>query len=305
VIFVSLKHTRVLTWLITVTYNSVIDCWAKSGKGVSGARKAERLLDRMESMYKAGDMTVKPTAQTYNCVLAAWARSRTKCAHWKSQELLEFMWNQYESGNKDLRPTSHAYNSVIDAVSKSHREDKAQKALRILRVMDKNYRAGLNKDARPNEFTYTSVLNSCAFSILGGQNVRKKALDTAIFTLEELQGSPYASPNHVTYAMFLKACANLIPADDERRRLVVEPVFRQCCKDGQVGKIVLKQLRLAAPDDLYQKLLGRLIQPGSYVRLEDIPLAWRRNLREDRMKDRKRLGTRRQFSNQKAKKVDK
>jgi hypothetical protein len=276
-----------------VTYNSVIDCWAKSGKGVSGARKAERLLERMESMYKAGDITVKPTAQTYNCVLAAWARSRTKCAHWKSQELLEFMWNEYESGNKDMRPTSHAYNSVIDAVSKSHREDKAQKALRILRIMDKNYRAGLNKDARPNEFTYTSVLNSCAFSILGGQNVKKKALDTAIFTLEELQGSPYASPNHVTYGMFLKACANLIPADDERRRLVVEPVFRQCCKDGQVGEIVLKQLRLAAPDDLYQKLLGRLIQPDSHLRLEDIPLAWRRNLREDRMKDRRRLGTRR------------
>jgi hypothetical protein len=104
--------------------------------------------------------------------------------------------------------------------------------------------------------------------------------------------------------MFLKACANLIPLDDERRRLVVEPVFRQCCKDGQVGEIVLKQLRLAAPDDLYQKLLGGLIRPGCPVRLEDIPLAWRRNLREDSMKDRRRVGTRKQFSNQKTKKVD-
>lgn len=250
----------------------------------------------MVAMYDAGDISVKPTAQSYNCVLAAWARSRTKCAHRKSQELLEFMWNQYESGNKDLAPTSHAYNSVIDAVSKSQRQDKAQKALRILRVMDKNYRAGLNKDARPNEFTYASVLNSCAFSIFG-HNVRKKALDTAIFTFEELRGSPYASPNHVTYGMFLKACANLIPADDERRRLVVEPVFHQCCQDGQVGEIVLKQLRLAAPEDLYKKLLQGIARPGSHVELDDIPWSWRCNVRDDRGRDRRRSGVKKNVSN--------
>jgi len=266
----------------TVTFNSCIDCWAKSGQGTFGARKAEQLLERMDILYKAGDESVKPTAHTYNSVLLAWARSNTKCAHWKSQALLKHMWKQYESGNQDMKPDALAYNTVINAVSKSHREDKAQEALRILRTMDKLYRAGHNKNARPNEFTYTSVLNSCAFSILGGQNVRRKALDTAIFTLAELQGSPYGKPNHVTYAMFLKACANLIPMDDERRRVVVEPVFLQCCKDGQVAEIVLKQLRLAAPDDLYQKLLGKISRSGSTVKIEDLPVEWRCNVRNEK-----------------------
>jgi len=233
-------------------------------------------------MYKAGNEAVKPTTHTYNGVLQSWAKSNTKCAHSKSLAILNRMWEQYESGDIDLKPDALAYNTVINAISKSDREDKAQKALRILRIMDKLYRAGQNKGARPNEFTYTSVLNSCAFSSFGGQRVRRKALDTAIFTLEELQESSYGRPNHVTYGMFLKACANLIPMDEERRRIVVEPVFLQCCEDGQVGEIVLKQLRMAAPEDLYNKLLGDLSHTGPRVTVEDLPVQWRCNVKNEK-----------------------
>jgi hypothetical protein len=81
--------------------------------------------------------------------------------------------------------------------------------------------------------------------------------------------------------MFLKACANLIPTDEERRRVVVEPVFLQCCKDGQVGEIVLRQLRLAAPEDLYNKLLGDISQTGLRVTLKDLPPEWRCNVKND------------------------
>ena len=182
-----------------------------------------------------------------------------------------------------VKPDSHAYNTVINAVSKSQRVDKAQEALRILRQMDKQYREGLNSAAQPTTFTYTSVLNSCAYTPNEGcdSKMKRKALDTAIFTLEELQGSPYGTPNHVTYGMFLKACANLIPSDEERRRVVVEPVFLQCCKDGQVGEIVLDHLRLAAPADLYNKLLG-ITNPSTKVRIEDLPKEWRCNVKNEK-----------------------
>eukprot|EP01083_Nonionella_stella_P034659 94820_1 len=267
----------------TITYNSVIDCWAKSGQGVLGARKSERLVRQMTDMYEAGDISVKPTAHTYNSLLMAWANSNTKCAYWRCQRLLEHMWLEYEEGNHDLKPTEFAYNTVINAMSKSHRDDKAQQALRILRRMDNLYRAGENKEARPSTYSYTSVLNSCAFSN-NDQEVKRKALDTAIFTFEELQGSPYGSPNHVSYGMYLRAISNLIPTDDERRRDVVEPVFLQCCEDGQVGEIVLQQLRFAAPDDLYQKLLGKVAKSKSpsKIRLKDIPHEWKCNVRNEK-----------------------
>lgn len=47
----------------TVTMNSVIDCWAKSGRGTLGARRAESILNRMEK-------------------LQIWGRyAQTKCTH--------------------------------------------------------------------------------------------------------------------------------------------------------------------------------------------------------------------------------
>jgi len=278
-----------------VTFNSVIDCYAKSGQGLAGAIKAEQILERMECMYSAGDDSVKPNANSYNSVILAWARSDTRCAHWKSLKVLNKMWKLYKDGNEDVKPDLHAYNTVITAVSKSDRADKAQRALRLLRKMDKLY-------VHPNEITYTCVLNSCAYSISvhdgdlrQKEYIRRKALDTAMFTLEELMESPNLQPNHVFYGTFLRCCANLI--DDEHRRItVVEPVFLQCVKDGQVGQIVLNQLRLAAPDELYQKLLGNVIQKSSgtstkrdRVSIEDLPSEWRCNVRNEKWKDRRRV----------------
>lgn len=235
-------------------------------------------------MYETGDESVKPNARTYNLVISAWASSNTRLALRKTNAIIEHMWARYKAGDKDLLPGTFAYDNVINAVSSSRTDNKAQKALRILRQMDILYRKGGNKTVRPTEFTYTSVLNSCYFdeTTTANSRIKARAFDTAKFTFEELCDSPYGNPNHVTYGMFLKVCANLIPTDEERRRSVVEPVFLRCCKDGQVGEIVLTHLRTAAPEDLYNKLL-RDVAPsgGRSVRLEDLPMEWRCNVKED------------------------
>ena len=177
----------------------------------------------------------------------------------------------------------------------------------MLRKMDRLYRSGY-KDARPNEVTYTSVLNSCAFpSVLADPRTRRKALDTAIFTLEELQASRYGQPNQVTYGTFIKACSNLLDGEGDKdlKRMVIEKAFQQCCRDGQVGEMVLAHLRDAAPADLYNELLGsakirrndpELATPTTGtsaatasapvtgvkdVTVHDLPLEWRCNVRDD------------------------
>ena len=151
--------------------------------------------------------------------------------------------------------------------------------------MDKLYQAGY-KDARPNEVTYTSVLNSCAFPATLDQLTRKKALDTAIFTLNELQASRYGQPNEVTYGTFIKACSNLLSDDEEMLRDVIEDAFQQCCKDGQVGEMVLAYLREAAPEDLYNELLAEVDSSDSVVTIEELPSAWSCNVRPDNRRDR-------------------
>ena len=253
-------------------------------------------------MYEADHTSIKPTCQTYNNVISAWARSGTRCAYRKSEAILFRMWKRYDSGISDVRPDSLTFHGVLNAISRSQRRDKGQAALRMLRTMDKMYRAG-NKDARPNHYTYTSVLNSCAFTFESDLRLNQKALDTAIFTLEELQESTYGSPDHVTYGMFLKACHNLIPSDEKlRRRTVIEPVFLQCVQDGQVGEMVLKHLRTAAPKDLFQELVGSVTSQGMTVRLEDLPKEWRCNVREGRISQNRtyRMRPRRQRNRQMA-----
>lgn len=149
--------------------------------------------------------------------------------------------------------------------------------------MDKLYQAGY-KDARPNEVTYTSVLNSCAFTASVDERTKRKAFDTAIFTLQELQASRYGSPNDVAYGTFMQACANLLSQDDELLRAVIEEAFQQCCKDGQVGEMVLFHLRDAAPQDLFIELLAEAIgeererKDIDTINIEDLPAQWRRNV---------------------------
>lgn len=152
--------------------------------------------------------------------------------------------------------------------------------------MDKLYQAGY-KDARPNEVTYTSVLNSCAFTASLDRRTKRKAFDTAIFTLQELQASRYGQPNDITYSTFMQACANLLSEDEELLRAVIEDAFQQCCKDGQVGEMVLYHLRDAAPEDLYQQLLSEVLSTDEEtIKVNDLPPEWRRNVFESR-KERK------------------
>jgi len=266
----------------------VIHCWAKSGEGTLGARKAEALMQEMQQMRERdNDPGMAPNLVTFNCVLNAWALSGTRCCGYKAEQYLDQMWELYNAGDNNLvKPNDKSYNTVINAISKSKNEAKAQRALRILRRMDKLYQAGLNKEARPDEKTYTAVLNSCAFPAVMDEKTRRKALDTAIFTLEELKSSRYGHPNQITYGTFFKACANLLPDDDELRRAVIIEAFQQCCADGQVGEMVLTQLRSAAPRDLFEELVVKAAQlspsrmSSRRVTVDDLPETWRSNVRE-------------------------
>eukprot|EP00539_Tryblionella_compressa_P020584 CAMPEP_0178870102 /NCGR_PEP_ID=MMETSP0747-20121128/6895_1 /TAXON_ID=913974 /ORGANISM="Nitzschia punctata, Strain CCMP561" /LENGTH=924 /DNA_ID=CAMNT_0020537195 /DNA_START=89 /DNA_END=2863 /DNA_ORIENTATION=+ len=267
-----MKPTRIL-------YNALIDAWAKSGKGVLGVRKAEALLREMEEMCASGDSSVAPNVVTYNSVVNSWARSGTRCCGNKAEEYLDIMWRLYETQG-EIKPNDLTFNTVINAVSKSQNERKAQKALRILRRMDKLYRSGY-KEARPNALTYTSVLNAAAFPALSmDKKTKRKVLDTAIFTLQELQSSRYGQPNELTYSTFLKACSNLLSDDDEMLREVIKETFYQCKDDGQVGERFLFRLREAAPEDLYTELLSEVVTSDKdSVSVGDLPPSWYCNVR--------------------------
>jgi Pentatricopeptide repeat domain len=261
-----------------VVYNTLINLYAKSGQGTPAARKAEGLLREMQELFEAGDKSLKPNIVTWNAILNVWARSGTRCCGYQAEKYLSKMWEMYNTGAMTVKPNDFSYNTVIAAISKSKHKEKGQKALRMLRKMDKQYRAG-NKEARPNEITYTAVISACAFPSAPDLRTRRKALDTALFTLRELQGSRYGHPNQVTYGTFIKACGNLLYDDDDLRRDIVKQVFLQCARDGQVGQMVLQY----TPKKLYKELLAEYlnVDDEELVSVKDPPAEWSRNIRNN------------------------
>lgn len=97
----------------TITYNVVINAWAKSG-GKGAASEAESLLARMHTFHANGDPDIKPNVVTYGAVIDSYAKSGEKGAAAKADTLLAKMIQMHQSDpvrNADLRPNTYVFNT--------------------------------------------------------------------------------------------------------------------------------------------------------------------------------------------------
>jgi hypothetical protein len=149
--------------------------------------------------------------------------------------------------------------------------------------MKKLYQAG-NEHLRPNVVAYNAVMNACAFTN-GDVHESNRAVEIAHAILRDLEQSEFGSPDQVTYGTFLKVCSTQM-ADCDSRDKVIEMLFRKCCKDGQVGNMVLQQLKTVAKNDHFVRLTGRAI--WEEIKLEELRSEWWRNVVEEKGPRRKR-----------------
>lgn len=163
--------------------------------------------------------------------------------------------------------------------------DKADRAYNLYKDMKKLYLAG-NKHVRPNVVAVNAVMNACAFTTTGDDvRLQNRAIEIAHSILKDLEQSPYGRPDQVTYGTFMKTCANQMP-DSHTRQQIVEALFKKCSKDGQVGNLVLQQLRCMASAELYQQLIGRSIHDAT-VQMDDLPKEWSCNVVEGKWRRRR------------------
>ncbi|GFH56503.1 hypothetical protein CTEN210_12979 [Chaetoceros tenuissimus] len=250
-----------------VVYNSLINAYSAQGDEDS----ILCIEDLLQTMEESAFENVKPNIITYNTILKAYANARTSCTD-KAEALL---YRLEQSKNKStIQPDVISYTSVISAYARSDAADKATKAQEISKQMITLYREQKVEAVKPSIYTFNAVLNACAYTF--DQDEKIRALVVVVETLVAIQ--EFAKSDHTTYGTLLKAFVNLIPANDKRRRRVVKAVFKVCCTEGMVGNMVLRQLRFAAPADLYEELLGRSIDDE--VKLSSLPSKWSRNVRE-------------------------
>ena len=96
---------------------------------------------------------------SYNSFILAWARSDTRCAHWKALKVLNKMWELHQDGHKDVKPDLHAFGwrgklaaiLLLDQVS---------------RHIHRHCREGVNAATSTNvEIPKQAVLDGIAFQI--------------------------------------------------------------------------------------------------------------------------------------------
>ena len=170
------------------------------------------------------------------------------------------------------------------AYARSSRPDKADRAYYLYQEMQDLYRRG-NKSVRPNVVAGNAVMNACAFTI-GDASHQARAVEIAQLILKDMESFDYMSPDQVTYGTFLKVCATQM-ADSSNRQQIMEVILRKCIHDGQVGNLVLQQLRAMADPEHYHQLIGSSIDDE--IRMEDLPKQWWCNVVEGKWRRRRSL----------------
>jgi hypothetical protein len=145
------------------------------------------------------------------------------------------------------------------------------------------YKAG-NTHLRPTVVSYNAVMNACAYTSNDNLHQQNRAMEIADLMFREINNSHDVSPDQVTYGTFLKVCANQLPECDSRRQ-IVDSIFNNCRRDGQVSNLVIQQLKAVADIDQFQALVGRSI--FEEIEMEDLPSEWWCNVVEGRWRRRR------------------
>jgi chorismate mutase len=191
--------------------------------------------------------------------------------------------NNNNGSDDDLYPDTYSYTAVISAYGRSDAPHKASAARAVLQRMVCAFDNG-NRLARPNVHAFNAALNACAFSQAPQQSDDACAFRVALDILQLLHC--YTTADHTTYGTMLRACSSLLPVRDPQRERAVTTLFHRARSEGQVGRLVVKQLRFAASPELYKSLLlGRDI--SETVVVQDLPRKWSCNVRENNRRAKK------------------
>lgn len=248
----------------TKSYNAVLAAWCKS-KEPQALDRAIQILEYMEARAKANEPLGMPDEVSYTTVVSALLKSRKH----RSAQLAEDFLRRAEATTAPLAPDTILYNTVIGCWARCHRSGSYRKARSILDRQVSNFENGCRR-CKPDVYGFTSVIASCAVEG-GSEEEMTKAFHVALAAYQQLWR--YEKPNHVTYGTMLKACARLLPNNDNLRHKWAKKIFRQSVREGCVGDMVLSRLREAVSPPIYRDLMQ-----GHTKR--DLPEKWIQNVQE-------------------------
>jgi pentatricopeptide repeat protein len=137
-----------------ITFNIVIDAWAKSGRQEAPLR-AEAVLKKMIALSDAGWHKVSPDVITFTSVISAWANTGHQLAPQRAEEIL------HEMAPRGLVPDMVSYLSILTAWSRSKENMAPERAHALLIHMISQFDEGV-ADAKPDSRCWASVISAYA-----------------------------------------------------------------------------------------------------------------------------------------------
>jgi len=116
-------------------YSAVVDAWAKAGRGLEGAKRADALLQELKTIYKkTGDFAYRPNEYVYASVLTAYSRivdpDDVLVALRRTDQLIE----DFEQ-DPSLSNSAHVYSAAMQVRVNEANQKGAEEAEALLRRM--------------------------------------------------------------------------------------------------------------------------------------------------------------------------
>lgn len=206
------------------SYTSVLKAWSKSSDDkAESVRRAEDILNDIESRYASGESDFRPDTSVYNALINCWAKSGEKAALFRVTEILSLMEELgLQGGDSAITPNGRTYCAVLDTHAKSKNYKAYSKSIEILDRMNAFYQEG-HDSVRPCVRAYSIVLNIIARSRLKCKAIAAQELLHKM-EAEYRGGNSACRPNVYSYNAVLNAAA--FSGRDEGDQ---EDAFRVAC----------------------------------------------------------------------------
>jgi len=145
--------------------------------------RAERIVERLETMYEAGDTEVRPDVVCYDALINAFGWSTVEGRSRRCYDIFQKMLREYKSGkNLRVKPDIITCNSVLNSCAYEEVAGEAARADMINMVVDtmETFQSEAPEFGWPNHVTYSHVLRAIS-KHLPPSDQKRTALAEATF----------------------------------------------------------------------------------------------------------------------------
>lgn len=218
----------------TVSYNSVLDAWSHS-KSDQSLERVLKIWRYMESLHKEGNIHVKPTIRTVNCVVAAHAKHVTRQPNQESampfaraaHDILDETKRSFdETHDVRYQLDIKTYNSVMDAYSKVGSWEAIQAAEALMKEIKEN-----DNGIEPNHRTYTALITAWSKT----KTPKPLRCEELLEEMHASDSSGNMKPNNRAYTCTIQAWAKSRDSSKPQRALRLLKKMKQLAQEGDVS----------------------------------------------------------------------